>query len=59
MSSDVDVLVVTDLPPEVMISRLWEAGVEDPFEVHVVRRDLLDIYRRRARLVRLDAAGPP
>lgn len=53
-----DVLVVTGLPPEVVISKLWGAGIGDPFEVHVVGRDLLDAYRRRARLVRLDAAGP-
>ncbi|MGC9072335.1 MAG: nucleotidyltransferase domain-containing protein [Acidilobus sp.] len=55
LSSDIDVLIVTDLRPEVVISRLWEAGLSDPFEFHVIERGWLDAYRRRARLVRVDA----
>ena len=63
--SDVDVLVVfrekltTEKRVEVL-ARLWEelerSGVPPyyPLDIHVVGRDELDAYRRRARLVRLD-----
>ena len=35
-SSDIDVLVVSKLRPEVIMDALWRAGVKDPFEIHIV-----------------------
>ena len=39
-SSDIDVLIVTDKSVEEVLPRLWEAGVNDPFEIHVRPRSI-------------------
>ena len=51
MSSDVDVLVVTNLPPSIVLSELWRRGIKDPFEVHVVTERTLKLYGKRGKLV--------
>ncbi|UNQ73176.1 nucleotidyltransferase domain-containing protein [Infirmifilum sp. NZ] len=53
LSSDIDVLVVTRRSPGEVLARLWEKGIGDPFEVHVVTEEMLELYRRRARLVEI------
>ena len=53
LSSDIDILVVTDANPGKVLAELWLAGIGDPFEVHVVTRDAVDAYRRRSKLVRV------
>jgi predicted nucleotidyltransferase len=53
-SSDVDVLIVTKgLRPGEMIAFLKEEGFDDPFEIHVVDRSVLELYERRSKLIRL------
>ena len=52
-SSDIDVLIVTDKSVEEVLPRLWEAGVSDPFEIHVRPRSMLEQYRRRGKLIRI------
>lgn len=54
LSSDIDVLVVTEAGPGEVLPRLWERGVGTPFEIHVVTRDALEIYRKRAKLIRAE-----
>jgi len=54
LSSDIDVLVVTDKPPEEVLVKLWESGVKDPFEIHVVKKEMLDLYKRRSKLVKAE-----
>ena len=56
LSSDVDVLVVTDLSPGEVLAALWKRGIDDPFEVHVVKRNALEIYKARSRLIKI---APP
>ena len=53
LSSDVDVLAVTDLSPGEVLATLWERGIDDPFEVHVVKRDALEIYKAKSRLIKI------
>ncbi|HDD26896.1 MAG TPA: nucleotidyltransferase domain-containing protein [Acidilobales archaeon] len=53
LSSDIDVLVVTVRKPEEVISRLWEVGIGDPFEIHVITKEYLEIYKRRSKLVQV------
>ncbi|RLG17193.1 nucleotidyltransferase domain-containing protein [Nanoarchaeota archaeon] len=52
-SSDIDVLVVTDRRVEEVLPRLWEIGVEDPLEIHVRPRSMLEQYRRRSKLIKI------
>ena len=52
-SSDIDVLVVTDRGVEEVLPRLWEAGVSDPFEIHVRPRSMLEQYVRKGKLIRI------
>jgi predicted nucleotidyltransferase len=53
-SSDVDVLIVTErLRPGEVIAALKEEGFDDPSEIHVVDRSILELYERRSRLIRL------
>ena len=53
LSSDIDVLVVTDESPGKVISMLWDRGIEDPFEIHVVTKEMLELYKKRAKLLRI------
>ncbi|MFN3621270.1 MAG: nucleotidyltransferase domain-containing protein [Nitrososphaerales archaeon] len=53
LSSDIDVLVVTKISPGEILASLWRDGVKDPFEIHVITGDLLDIYKRRAKLIKI------
>ena len=52
-SSDIDILVVTDLRPGIVLSYLWRNGIEEPFEIHVIPSKLLPIYAKRAKLISL------
>ena len=54
LSSDIDILVVTDLPPGEILSKLWLKGIKDPFEIHIVGRNMLEIYKRRAKLLKVE-----
>ena len=54
ISSDIDILVVSDLHPGRIIAELWSAGIGDPFEIHVITRSMLETYKRRAKLIKLN-----
>jgi len=54
ISSDIDILVVSDLHPGRIIAELWSNGVDDPFEIHVITRDMLETYKKRAKLIKLN-----
>ena len=53
LSSDIDILVVTNLAPAKVLAILWEKGIKDPFEIHVVTKEMLEIYKRRAKLIKI------
>jgi len=53
LSSDIDVLVVTDKPPAEVLKRLWEAGIKDPFEIHIATREELKLHKAKAKLIRI------
>jgi len=54
LSSDIYILVVTDLPPGEILLKLWLKGIKDPFEIHIVRRNMLETYKRRANLLKVE-----
>ncbi|MGB9660338.1 MAG: nucleotidyltransferase domain-containing protein [Nitrososphaerales archaeon] len=35
ISSNIDVLIVTDVEPAKVHFELWKAGIKEPFEIHV------------------------
>jgi len=47
LSSDIDVLVVTDKSPGEVLVKLWEKGVKEPFEIHVAAKEMPELYTRR------------
>jgi predicted nucleotidyltransferase len=53
-SSDIDILIVTMLPPANVISELWKAGIKEPFEIHVHTTENADLYRKRAKLTKIN-----
>ena len=53
LSSDIDILVVTDKPPGEVLAALWSHGIKDPFEIHVVSKEMLEYYRERAKLIEI------
>jgi len=55
LSSDVDVLVVTNTHPGRVLAELWLAGIKEPFEIHVITRSMLKTYERRSKLIRVGA----
>jgi predicted nucleotidyltransferase len=54
ISSDIDILVVSNLHPGKIIAELWSNGIDDPFEIHVITRDMLETYKRRMKLIKLN-----
>ncbi|QRF75079.1 Nucleotidyltransferase domain protein [Thermoplasmatales archaeon] len=46
LSSDIDILIITDIAPEVVISSLWKEGFSDPFEFHVRNKQFAALYRK-------------
>lgn len=54
LSSDIDILIVTEKPPEEVLAVLWSYGVKDPFEIHIATKEMLEYYKRRAKLVEVD-----
>jgi predicted nucleotidyltransferase len=54
ISSDIDILVVSNLQPGRIIAELWSSGIDDPFEIHVITRDMLETYKKRAKLIKLN-----
>ncbi|MHB1708348.1 MAG: nucleotidyltransferase domain-containing protein [Thermoplasmataceae archaeon] len=50
LSSDIDILIITELPVEVVISNLWKNGFSDPFEFHVRSQNNFVLYRNAENL---------
>lgn len=53
LSSDIDMLIITDLSPAQVIAELEGSGITDPFQIHVAAKNMLETYRRRARLIKI------
>jgi len=53
MASDIDVLIVTRVKPCEIIAKLWEAGIGDPFEIHVQPPEKLHYYEKRGKLKKI------
>jgi predicted nucleotidyltransferase len=49
-SSDIDILIVTNLYPAKVITELWKAGIGEPFEIHVYPREKASFFFERAKL---------
>jgi hypothetical protein len=45
-SSDIDILVVTDLYPAKVIGELWKAGIGEPFEIHVHSAEKASFFKK-------------
>ncbi|MEM3480000.1 MAG: nucleotidyltransferase domain-containing protein [Candidatus Bathyarchaeia archaeon] len=52
-SSDIDVLIVTRMDPAEVLRTLWEAGIKEPFEIHVQTPERVEEYRRKAKLIKI------
>ena len=45
-SSDIDILVVTDLYPAKIHAELWKAGIGEPFEIHVYSAEKASFFKK-------------
>lgn len=52
-ASDIDVLIITRLKPSDILVKLWEAGIGDPFEIHIQPPEKLKYYEKKAYLKRI------
>lgn len=52
-SSDIDILVLTNLHPTYIISELWRKGIGDPFEIHVRPHKFLSLYKAKGSLIKI------
>ena len=53
LSSDIDILIITDKPREKILTELWRNGISDPFEIHIYAVEYLDLFKKRAKLVKI------
>ena len=54
LSSDIDVLVITDLEPAKVHLVLWKKGIREPFEIHVQPPEKLKHYKERSSLLQIN-----
>lgn len=52
-SSDIDILIITKLPPAYVLAELWKAGIKEPFEIHVRTSQEAILYKSRVKLVKI------
>jgi len=52
-SSDIDILVITNVYPAKIHAELWEAGIKEPFEIHIHNRKEAEFFTRRASLKKI------
>lgn len=45
-SSDIDILVITNLYPAKIHAELWKRGIKDPFEIHVYSPEKASFFKR-------------
>jgi len=45
-SSDIDILIITNLYPAKLNSELWKAGIKEPFEIHVHSPEDAGFFKR-------------
>jgi predicted nucleotidyltransferase len=44
-SSDIDILIITNLSPAVLHAELWKAGIKEPFEIHIHTAKEAEFFR--------------
>lgn len=52
-SSDIDILVVTNLHPARIHADLWKAGIKEPFEIHVHTREEAEFFTKATKLTQI------
>jgi predicted nucleotidyltransferase len=52
-SSDIDILILTNLKPAIIHSELWKAGIKEPFEIHIESKQNADFYKTKAKMLRI------
>ncbi len=52
-SSDIDILVITEIRPALVHLELWKAGIRDPFEIHVHSPEKFAFYEKRSTLIKV------
>ena len=50
-SSDIDILIITNMEAGKMLMELWRNGIKDPFEIHIQPFENLSLYRKRCKLL--------
>ena len=53
LSSDIDILIIADKSREKILTELWRNGISDPFEIHIYTAEYLDLFKKRAKLVKI------
>lgn len=53
LSSDIDILIITNIDPAKINCELWKAGIKEPFEIHVHSAREADFFKRRAKLIEI------
>ncbi|MCS7365674.1 MAG: nucleotidyltransferase domain-containing protein [archaeon GB-1867-035] len=52
-SSDIDILIITKENPSQIHLKLWKAGIKPPFEIHIQPPEKLELYKKRAKLIKI------
>jgi hypothetical protein len=45
-SSDIDILIITKLEPAKIHAELWNAGIKEPFEIHIQPKEKAYFYKK-------------
>ena len=53
-SSDIDILIITNMEAGKMLMELWRHGIKDPFEIHIQSPEKLSLYQKRCKLLRIN-----
>ena len=53
-SSDIDILIITNMEASKILMELWRNGIKDPFEIHIQPPENLLLYKKRCKLLRIN-----
>ena len=53
-SSDIDILIITNMEAGKILMELWRNGIKDPFEIHIQPPENLLLYRKKCKLLRIN-----
>jgi len=51
--SDIDILIITNQEPAIIHKALWNAGIKEPFEIHIHTSEYAPVFTNRSTMIEI------